>query len=81
MSTGKHQDRDDTHRSPEEPRGEERSKVLVAEEGDGEDKGDDHGCDHVGDWVEGFVDFVFVGCEGGDPVVEVAQFETAGEEG
>jgi hypothetical protein len=54
---------------------------LVAEESDGEDKGDDHGCDDVGDRVEGFVDFVFVGCEGGDPVVEVAQFETAAEEG
>lgn len=75
VSTRKHQDRHDAHRSPEEARGEEWRKVLIAQKTDGEDKGDDHGRDNVGDRVEGLVDFEFVGSERCDPIVQVAQFE------
>lgn len=75
MSTGENQNRNNAHRGPEESRGEERGEVLVAEEADGEDKGDDHGCNDVGNGVEGLVHFVRMRCEGGDPIVQVVDFE------
>lgn len=77
VSTGEHQNGDDAHRGPQESRGEEWRKVLVAQESDSEDERDDHRCNDVRNRVERLVDLEFVGRERCDPVVQVVQLEAA----